>query len=205
METFNVIQTNLDLERLSSDCRRINTKVLKNFSEDNIPSNKKYNEVLNESLSLAPQSSRLHDLYNVFLFPYDGIHELYATVSREFKTCNSSTDPYYVHAWLNYQHKGETIPWHYHWHGLSGLEQTYVATFYVNAEPSVTQFEDTAGNRVEQSNKNNTFVIYEDQGNQHMVSEWQEDKPRISISMDFVPMKYIQGMPYVLNTWIPVL
>lgn len=200
------IETDLDLVRISSDCRRIQNKVTKAYTDDDIPTNRLYNEVLNSDLQTAPASSRFHDLYNVFLFPYDGIHELYERVCLAFWDVNDDyEEPYYIHAWLNYQQKGESIPWHYHWKGLSGLDKTFVGTFYVNAEPSITTHEFTNGKVLERVNENNTIVIYEDKGDKHMVSAWDEDTPRISISFDIVPMKYIQGMPYVLNTWMPIL
>ena len=200
------IKTHLDLVRLASDCRRIQNKVSKTYTDDDIPTNRLYNEVLNSDLEYAPATSRFHDLYNVFLFPYDGMHELYEKVCLAFWDVNDDyEEPYYLHAWLNYQQKGETIPWHYHWKGLSGLDKTFVGTFYVNAEPSITTHEFTNGKVLERVNENNTIVLYEDKGDRHMVNAWDESIPRISISFDIVPMKYIQGMPYILNTWMPIL
>lgn len=150
-------------------------------------------------------SSKLHDYYNVFSFPYDGINELYSKIVMIFKQVCKYEGPYYVHAWLNYQNKGESIPWHHHWGKLSGLEKTFVATYCVNAEPSITTYKFPEDKTYIMNNGNNTMTIYEDIGDIHMVDEWTQDEPRITISMDFVPMKYIQGSPFLLNTWIPVL
>ena len=47
---------------------------------------------------------------------------------------------YHVVYWLNYQEKGDPIPAHYHWNGLFNLDETYYATYYINAEPSITNF-----------------------------------------------------------------
>lgn len=199
------IETQLDLEQIKKDCRRIDRKVVKEYSELEVPDKKSYQNTLAEQLDRAPMSSRLHDFYNVFTFPYLGINQLYRKISSVFHTINEYDEQYYVHAWLNYQGKGESIPWHYHWKGLSGLDRTYVATFYVNCEPSVTTYHYPNGEVIERSNTNNTIVIYEDTGDMHMVSEWTEDEPRISISMDFVPAKYVQSTPYLLNTWMPVI
>lgn len=200
-----IFNTELDLTQLKKDCGRINRKVRKEFAELTIPDKKSYQTVLAEQLDSAPLSSRLHDFYNVFTFPYKHINILYHNMCTTFNSIKEYDDIYYVHAWLNYQHKGESIPWHYHWNGLSGLDKTYVATFYVNAEPSTTIYHYPSSEVIEYSNKNNTIAIYEDAGDRHMVAEWQEDDPRISISMDFVPMKYIQATPYLLNTWLPVI
>ena len=202
IKTFNL---DLDLDLLKRDCRRINNKVVKEYGELDAPKTKVYQEVLAGQLEDAPMTSKLHDYYNVFSFPYDGISELYKKVIDTFKPICQYDDQYYVHAWLNYQQKGEAIPWHYHWGKLSGLNKTYVATIYINAEPSVTTYKFPEDKIYINNNVNNTMTIYEDMGDIHMVDAWTEDAPRISISMDFVPMKYIQGSQFLLNTWIPVL
>jgi hypothetical protein len=199
-----VIQLNLDLERLKRDCRRINTKVCKTWGDAEVATDRTYQATLADQLSAAPKSSRLHDYYNVFTFPYDGINELYREVCTAFNEINTYNEPYYVHAWLNYQSKGESIPWHQHWGALSGLHKTFVCSYYVNAEPSVTTYK-FPNATYQMPAENNTITIYEDIGDTHMVDAWLSEDPRISISMDFVPMKYIQGSPFPLNTWMPVI
>lgn len=200
-----IIEFDLDLKQLTKDCRRINNKVTKAYGKQEVPHAKKYEHALSKQLEQAPTSSRLHDFYNVFTFPYISINELYQKVCSEFNKINTYDNIYYVHAWLNYQQKGESIPWHNHWKALSDLDETYVASYYINTEPSVTRYKWADGKIFDHHAENNTFSIYEDEGDTHMVNEWQQDEPRIGVSMDFVPMHYIQSTPYVLNTWIPVL
>ena len=197
-------QINLDLNRLKRDARRINTKVCKQLGHLEVPSDTAYQSTLKQQLDAAPMSSRLHDYYNVFSFPYDGINELYREVCKFFKETCEYDQPYYVHAWLNYLQKGDSVPWHNHWGALSGLKQTYVCSAYINAEPSNTVYkfpEET----YTVACKNNTITLYEDVGDIRMVEPWTGDKPRITISMDMVPMKYIQGSPFILNTWMPII
>jgi hypothetical protein len=196
---------NLDLDLLKRDARRINTKVIKEYGTREIPANATYQSVLADQLQEAPMSSKLHDFYNVFSFPYDGINQLYREISSFFKEVNTYDEPYYIHGWLNYQTKGQSIPWHHHWKGLSGLDQTYVCSAYINAEPSVTTYKFDNGYINAKQNINNTITLYEDVGDIHMVDIWHQDEPRISISMDMVPMKYIQGSKFLLNTWIPLV
>lgn len=197
-------ELNLDLKLLKRDTRRINNKVIKAYGNLDVPSDKSYQATLKEQLDGAPMSSKLHDYYNVFTFPYDGINQLYREVCRVFKEVCEYDQPYYVHAWLNYASKGEGVPWHNHWGALSGLKETYVASCYINAEPSNTIYRMPTGD-ITVACKNNTMTIYEDVGDIHMVEPWQGDEPRITISMDMVPMKYIQGSPFILNTWMPIL
>lgn len=195
----------LDLDRLKRDTRRINTKVCKQLRHLEVPIERTYQEILSKQLDSAPMSSRLHDYYNVFSFPYDGIYELYQAVCMFFKEINQYDQPYYIHAWLNYLNQGDSVPWHNHWGALSGLRQTYVCSAYINAEPSNTVYKFPNDNTFVMSNKNNTITMYEDVGDIHMVEPWTSIEPRITISMDIVPMKYIQGSPFILNTWIPIV
>ncbi len=102
-----VKEINLDIERLKRDCRRINNKVCKQLGDLSVPTEKTYQATLKEQLDAAPISSRLHDYYNVFSFPYDGINELYREVCEFFKETCEYDQPYYIHAWLNYLQKGD--------------------------------------------------------------------------------------------------
>ena len=200
-----VKELNLDLQRLKRDARRINNKVCRQLSDLEIPSDTAYQSTLKAQLDAAPMSSRLHDYYNVFTFPYDGINELYREVCAFFKETCEYDQPYYIHAWLNYLKKGDSVPWHNHWGALSELTQTYVCSAYINAEPSNTIYKFPDGHVYEVKNRNNTITLYEDVGDLHMVEPWTLDEPRITVSMDMVPMKYIQGSPFLLNTWMPVV
>ena len=203
----NPIQTktiNLDLDRLKRDARRINTKITKAYSDLTVPDNKYYQNELAKQLEGVPMSSKYHDYYNALTFPYQEIHQLYLEACTFFKEVNQYDQPYCVHAWLNYLEKGDSIPWHNHWGALSGLHETYVCSYYINAEPSKTiyKFPDAT---YDMTCENNTITLYEDVGDVHMVEPWTEDEPRISISMDFVPLKYVHATPFVLNTWMPVV
>ena len=198
-------QVNLDLERLKKDARRINNKVCKNLGHLEVPADQPYQATLAEQLDAAPMSSRLHDYYNVFSFPYDGIYELYREVCVFFKEVNQYDQPYYIHAWLNYLNQGDSVPWHNHWGVLSGLRQTYVCSAYINSEPSNTVYKFPDDNNFVMTNTNNTITMYEDIGDMHMVEPWTGTEPRVTISMDIVPMKYIQGSPFLMNTWIPLI
>jgi len=84
-----IIEFDLDLKQLTKDCRRINNKVTKAYGEQEVPQAKKYEHALSKQLEQAPTSSRLHDFYNVFTFPYVSINELYQKVCSEFNKINT--------------------------------------------------------------------------------------------------------------------
>lgn len=201
-------QFDLNLEALKKDARRINTKVLKLYSKEiesgNFFYKEKYYKVLGEQLKDAPLISKLHDYYNVFHFPYAEVYKLFQEVCRAFNTVKRFDQVYYLHAWLNYQQQGDPIPAHYHWKGLFDLDETYYATYYINAEPSTTYFRFPGGAVVEKQNINNTLCISEDIGDLHWVDPWTEDESRITITMNIVPQKYLQTSPFS-NTWIPII
>jgi len=205
MRNATVFNTSLDLSAVIKDCNRVSKKIEKLSDLVGNAKRKQYDQVLQEQLNTAPITSRLHDYYNLFTFPYAGIVSVCQSSINAFKELNKYDEQYCVHAWLNYQHKGETIPAHYHWKGLSGLDKTYVATAYIRAEGSCVTYVHPDGSADIDDCVDNTFVIYEDDGNIHNVSVWNKDEPRITISMDFVPMKYIPSTAYEMNTWMPVL
>ena len=150
---------NLNLDALKKDARRINNKVLKLYAKEvesgNFFYKEKYYKVLSEQLANAPLSSKLHDYYNVFHFPYTEIYNLYQQICQTFNEIKKYDQIYYLHAWLNYQQQGDTIPAHYHWRGLFDLDETYYATYYVNAEPSVTNFKFPNGEVITKDNFRN--------------------------------------------------
>ena len=59
----------LDLTALTRETRRINKKVCKELGDIELPTQTEVQRTLNNQLKTAPMSSRLHDYYNVFLFP----------------------------------------------------------------------------------------------------------------------------------------
>jgi hypothetical protein len=207
INTQTLKEFNLNLDALKRDCRRINNKVLKLYAKeiesDNFFYKKKYYEVLSQQIADAPLTSKLHDYYNVFHFPYAEIYKLYVEISKTFKQHNKYDQVYYIHAWLNYQHQGETIPPHYHWKGLFDLDETYYGNYCVNAEPSITHYKFPDGYIIDHSNKNNTFLLSKDFGDLHYTDPWPKEEPRITISMNIVPQKYLQTSPFY-NTWIPI-
>ena len=201
-------QFDLNLEALKKDARRINNKVLKLYSKEiesgNFFYKEKYYKVIGEQLKDAPLISKLHDYYNVFHFPYAEVYKLYQQVCKAFNTVKRFDQIYYLHAWLNYQQRGDSIPAHYHWKGLFNLDETYYATYYINAEPSDTHFKFSSGEIIVKNNKNNTFLVSEDIGDIHWIDSWALDEPRITITMNIVPQKYLQTSPFS-NTWIPIV
>ena len=206
--TQTLVKLDIDLEALTKDCRRINNKLIKHYSkeieQEQFFYKEKYYTVLGQQIANAPLSSKLHDHYNVFHFPYREVYILYQKVCRTFNEIKQYDDVYYLHAWLNYQQQGEPIPAHHHWKGLFGLDRTYYATYCVSAEPSVTHFKFPDGTVINKDNQNNTICYSLDVGDLHWVDPWQGDTPRITISMNIIPQDYLLTSPFS-NTWIPII
>lgn len=198
----------LNLEALKKDARRVNNKITKLYSkqidEENFFYKEKYYKILGPQLANAPLTSKLHDYYNVFHFPYTELYELYRRICMVFNEHKEYDQIYYLHGWLNYQLKGEPIPAHAHWKGLFNLDECYYASFYIDAEPSITNFKFPDGSIIQKENQNNTLSLSKDLGDTHWVDAWQGDTPRITISMNIIPQKYLQTSPFS-NTWIPMV
>ena len=210
-EHFKVFKFDLDKQNFLKDARRINTKIIREYADidkENLhPDNQEYQRILLEQLDGSPMTTKLHDYYNIFSFQYASIFNLYRECVKSFKDVCEYEDQYkyWVHGWINYQKKGESITPHFHWKKLSGLDKCYIGTYYVNADPSVTSYEFDNCYKEDRQNINDTFVIYEDVGDIHWTDVWQQDEPRITITMEFVPMQNLQLSPFPLNTWIPVI
>ena len=208
---FKVFNFGLDKAQFLKDARRIQNKINKNYADIDeqakYPTYQNYQKVLSEQLEGAPMSTKLHDYYNIFTFQYASIHNLYKECVDAFKQVCDYQDRYmyWVHGWLNYQSKGESIPPHFHWKKLSGMDHCYIGTYYINAEPSVTTYKFDNGYTEARQNENDTYVIYEDVGDIHGSDVWQQDEHRIGITMEFVPMQNLQISPFPLNTWMPVV
>jgi hypothetical protein len=204
-----IFDLNLDLSQIKKDCGRSYQQIIKEYGHieenDSYPRNTVSQIKELEQLAQAPVSTKLNDFYNLFSFYYKGIYDVYQESVRIFKEVREYQHLYYLSAWVNYQTQGQSIPWHNHWYNLSrNLNNVYIATCYIDAEPSVTTYEFDNGYVERQTIKNNTFTIYEDVGDRHSTDVWQQDYPRISISMEFVPIQHLWRAEFPLNTWIPV-
>jgi hypothetical protein len=165
-----------------------------------------------------PITTKVYSKYNYFLYPVPGNYELFNKIKETFYQClkhsNWNVEPhYYIQAWLNYYKKGEYIDWHSHaapsmkgWHGF----------YCVDVEPNsktMYRFPDKEQITNVQS-KNDLVVISPSNNDSHRSSEWNEEKPRITIAFDIIPQSSLfagarktnnlSNTWKELNHWIPL-
>lgn len=154
----------------------------------------------------------LYDKYNYLLYPLNGVNDLYDSISKTFKECllhKHGSIPYNgnysIQCWLNFYHKGEFIDWHKHW-----PEQfnSWHGFYCLDVEPnSSTTYKLPNDVIVDVKSENNLFVIGPSDGDYHRSSEWNLDKPRITIAFDIVPTQLLcetNRAFAVQNHWIPL-
>ena len=209
----------LDLNLLKSSCLELEKFITVQFDKR-----------ISEYPGKSTETTKLFAQYNLCLYPYPMIHELYWTIHTMFHTCITNhyggriDDKFIMQCWLNVYKKGEYIDWHAHtggpilkaWHGF----------FCVDVEPNSSTFYKWDNDitrkdlEIEVNSKNNLIVMGVCNGDKHKSSIWKNDTPRITIAFDIIPRKIIyeellmnynglykvavQKDPRFLNHWIPI-
>jgi len=159
------------------------------------------NKSLFDDISLT---TKLHFYYNFLLFPNKQLHSLYFEIQKFFKTIKDSDKPHYITMWYNIHYKNENLDWHSH---NPPEHNAYHGYFAVDAEPSITTYRLSDGSIEQVVNKNNQIVLSKSDGDQHCVSIWQEDRPRITLAFDIIPCNIANGSLRVenrTNNWMPI-
>jgi hypothetical protein len=152
-------------------------------------------------------TTNLYQQYNYLMYPFPGLHELYNSIKETFHLINTKNTNFYIQCWLNFYRKGEFIDWHGHWHQDF---QSWHGFYCVDVEPeSYTTYR--VFDRVEGEDdiiipsKDNLLVITRSGDNSHRSSEWNNDKPRITVAFDIVPSNKLHERRWCeKNHWIPI-
>lgn len=184
---------NLDLVKIKESCYKMNTIInthFKNFVEGGY----------DDASGMFPNSTRVHNQYNLLMYKFDEFHSLYFEIQNFFQQLNYSDEKYYIQCWLNLYQKGQFIDWHEHyparcnsWHGF----------YCVDCEPSKTTYKiPNTIEPVDIISENNLLVISKSAGDWHRTWPWEAaDRDRITIAFDIVPLNYLDDS---LNHWIPI-
>ena len=124
-------ECNLDLNLLKKSCLDLEGFITSQFDKS-----------VSEYEGKSTETTKLFAQYNLCLYPYPMIHELYWTIHAMFHTSLTDyysgkvEDKFVMQCWLNVYKKGEYIEWHSHtdnpkaWHGF----------FCVDVEPNSSTF-----------------------------------------------------------------
>lgn len=210
-------ECDLDLNLLRASCIDLEKFIITHFDKK-----------ISEYPGKSSETTKVFGQYNLCLYPYPMIHDLYWNIHNMFHTCLTDhhggrvEDKFVMQCWLNVYKKGEYIEWHSHtdnpkaWHGF----------FCVDVEPNSSTFykwENDASRKdleIEIKSKNNLMVLGLCNGDKHKSSVWKRNNPRITIAFDIIPQKplfadiqkrykgsYINAAkndPRYLNHWIPI-
>ncbi len=193
----NTKQIHLDLDNLSQYCLNIAPLIVNKWKYNIYDKN----SILFEDISLT---TKLHAHYNFLLFPNKQLHKLYFEIYKFFNQIRIHDGEYYISMWCNIHHKNENLDWHSH---NLPEHNAYHGYFSVDSEPSITTYRLPDGKIEEVVNKNNQIVLSRSDGDQHCVSVWNEDHPRISLAFDIIPCNLANGSLHKedrTNNWMPI-
>ena len=156
----------------------------------------------------STMTTRLFSNYNVLLYPFPGMHELYEEIKSFFYDTHKyhNGDPsekFYIQCWINVYRKGDFIDWHGHW---SSECNSYHGFYCVQTgEESGTLYRiPNVDGEVYIPSKPNRLVISKSDNDLHRSTEWLDEKnPRITIAFDIVPRQYVDPYQW-LNHWVPI-
>ncbi|WP_459862313.1 hypothetical protein [Endothiovibrio diazotrophicus] len=162
-----------------------------------------YEEGVNHYGGHATMVTNLYEKYNVLMYPFPQLHELYEAIRSIFRGVVNPSDPYYIQCWLNVFQKGEFIGWHRHWPAGMGVWHGFYCVD-VEVEPSYTEYLfPFMKNTIRIPSKDNLLVFGKSEDDRHRSSQWNSDRPRVTIAFDIVPGKHIDPRRN-LNHWLPI-
>jgi hypothetical protein len=139
----------------------------------------------------------LHSHYNLFTFPIKELNQLYKLLVDNITPLLEPETTYMIKSWMNVYRRGEFVDWHGHalphnrvWHGF----------YCVYAGDSSTTYRMADNSNITVPSQEGLIVIGKSNGDLHKSSEWNEDKPRITLAFDISP---IESINFKINHYIP--
>ena len=178
-----------------------------------------------EEMTYSGQSTMttgLYSYYNLLLYPYGQLYELYKEIVILFKevakrdNVDLVKNPYYIQCWLNFYRKGEFIDWHGHWNCMNKEIPPYHGFYCVTGEGSKTTYKlGHAKEWIDIPTIKNQIVISKSTSDMHRTWPWEGDNPRITIAFDIISRSQVaqsggEKYPSVPcrgisdNHWIPI-
>jgi hypothetical protein len=160
---------------------------------------------------------KLNKKYNLFEFDHPSIKKLKNAIvdcvkeACDYYEIKYEEQDFRVRGWFNHSVKIEHYSvnpiknknfLHDHLNGLGAPD--FHGYYCVNAEPSITYYKINNEVLFENHNINNRVIICEN-GHPHGRDDWFEDKPRVTIAFDVVPLqRLIEFKTQDKGYWIPL-
>ena len=187
---------NLDLVKLKQSCYQMSNLIDRKFN------NASALQGYTDSSGKSPVTTNLFSSYNLLMYPFDELHELYEEIKAFFHECSVTEEKYYIQCWLNIYKSGSFIDWHNHW---LPKDNTWHGFFCVDCEPSKTTYRiPGVMEPVDIVSENNLLVMSRSNGDTHRTWPWEPtDRDRITIAFDIVPKNNVNPEAW-LNHWLPI-
>jgi hypothetical protein len=133
-------------------------------------------------------TSAKNQSYNLFTFPVKELHQLYQEMVKNITPLLDSNTSYVLKSWMNVYRKGDKVSWHAHW----PPEQKVWHGFYcvnVGKNESATNYKIPGIKEIVNiPSVDGLLVVGKSDDDRHSSTEWQGDKPRITLAFDIIPM-----------------
>lgn len=191
---YNYVHTtklDIDIDKMRESCGYMYSLVNKNFSKNKLDFNEQSTPV-----------TQLFASYNLLMYPFDGFHELYEGIRKEFRELGLEGN-YYIQCWLNYYNEGQCIDWHDHWDEDCCSWHGY---YCVDVEPSKTTYRIEGLPELDIISENNLLVLSPSGKDKHRTWPWHDKtRPRVTIAFDILPGNIIDpNNNFNLNHWVPL-
>ena len=181
----------LNLYDIRQSCQTMQHIISTNFTSDVKGMDPSYKDLVTTSLYTS---------YNILLYPLTGFWELYHEIKTMFNEAVNPLEPHFIQCWLNVYNKGDYIDWHDHY---TPEYNAYHGFFCVDTEPSKTTYRipgiDTD---IDVISEDNLLVMSKSDNDLHRTWPWDQDRQRITIAFDIVPLRTMNTN--LLNHWIPI-
>jgi hypothetical protein len=133
-------------------------------------------------------TSAKNQCYNLFTFPVKELNQLYDAMVKNITPLLDKDTSYVLKSWMNVYRKGDKVSWHQHWppeckvwHGFYcvNVGENESATNY--KIPNIKEI-------INVPSVDGLLVVGKSDDDKHSSTEWQGDKPRITLAFDIVPM-----------------
>lgn len=133
-------------------------------------------------------TSAKNQSYNLFTFPVKELHQLYQEMVKNITPLLEKDTPYVLKSWMNVYRKGDKVSWHAHWPSECKVWHGFYCV-NVGENESATNYKIPGIKEiVNVPSVDGLLVVGKSDDDRHSSTEWQGDKPRITLAFDIVPM-----------------
>jgi hypothetical protein len=133
-------------------------------------------------------TSAKNQSYNLFTFPVKELHELYQAMVKNISPLLDKDTSYVLKSWMNVYRKGDKVSWHMHWEPQFKVWHGFYCV-NVGKNESATNYKIPGIKEIiNVPSVDGLLVVGKSDDDRHSSTEWQGDKPRITLAFDIVPM-----------------